>query len=71
MAKIPIELDVDDAVEEIVTKLERKLEKVEKENIQLRADKMQLTETMGRMKKAKDALREAADWLDPFRYDDD
>lgn len=71
MAKIPIELDVDDAVEEIVTKLERRLEKVEKENEKLTKRNTELETIFGKMKKVRDTIVEATDWLEPYRYDDD
>lgn len=71
MAKLDLEIDVDEAVAEQLAKQERKIEKLEKKIDNLEATNEKLVSTFGRMKKAKDALLEAADYLDPFRYDDD
>jgi predicted nuclease with TOPRIM domain len=71
MAKIDMTVDVEEAVAEQLAKQERKIEAQGKKIDKLTDENARLTETMSKMKKAKDALLEAADWLDPFRYEDD
>lgn len=68
MAKI--EVDVDEATAKLIEKLTRKIDRLEKDLEKAQKLLVDRERTFRAMSKARDALLEVADHLDPYRYDD-
>jgi cell division protein FtsB len=66
-----IEVELPDAIASEVRKLNKQIESLTRTNYKLSTRNSELEATFMALKKAKDELLKAADWLDPYRYDDD
>jgi cell division protein FtsL len=66
-----MEIDVDELVTKELEKRDRKIKKQSERINELEVEVEKLHRTLTSMSKAKDALLEAADWLDPYRYEDE